>query len=164
LIHRVVRRHRDARSFHDDVANAGGPGNMVDRGYREVPVDKVVGSVGRWRNLRSDFFYRTGRAMTERFVRVGEAMRAGKALPPLELYKVKPAGGEGRESAATRYYVVDGHHRIAMARQLGVLAVDAHVVEYRLAGPVPDERHASPARGEAARAPEPKTEPGGRAP
>ena len=159
-----MRRHRHARSFRDDMASAGGPGNVVDRGYREVPVDKVVGSVGRWRNLRSDFFYRTGRAMTERFIRVGEAMRAGKTLPPLELYKVKPSAVEHPDSAATRYYVVDGHHRIAMARQLGVLAVDAHVVEYRLAGPVPDERHASPARGEAARAPEPKTEPGGRAP
>jgi hypothetical protein len=162
LIGRVIRRHRAARSFHQDIAGAGGTGNVVDRGYREVPVEKVVGSVGRWRNLRSDFFYRTGRAMTERFVRVGEAMRAGKALPPVELYKVKPAGGESRESAATRYYVVDGHHRIAMARQLGVVAVDAHVVEYRLAGPIV-EGHIPPARDESA-GPEVKTEPEGQAP
>ena len=36
----------------------------VDKGFKEVPVDKIVGSVGRSHNLRSDFFYKTGEAMT----------------------------------------------------------------------------------------------------
>ena len=120
------RKHRDVRSFDVDVAAAGGVAGRVDKGFKEVPVDKIVGSVGRSHNLRSDFFYKTGQAVTARFRRVGQAMAEGKSLPPLELYKVKEP-----EQPST-YYVVDGHHRVAMAKQLGQDALDAHVVEYRV--------------------------------
>jgi hypothetical protein len=120
------RTHRDVRSFDVDVAAAGGVAGRVDKGFKEVPVGKIVGSVGRSHNLRSDFFYKTGQAVTARFRRVGQAMAEGKALPPLELYKVK----EPEQPSA--YYVVDGHHRVAMAKQIGQDAMDAHVVEYRV--------------------------------
>ncbi|HEU5315896.1 MAG TPA: ParB/RepB/Spo0J family partition protein [Chloroflexota bacterium] len=40
-----------------------------------------------------------------------------------------------REVARTEYYVVDGHHRVAMAKKLGQDYLDAHVVEYRVAEP-----------------------------
>jgi hypothetical protein len=120
------RTHRDVRSFDADVAAAGVLAGRVDKGFKEVPVDKIVGSVGRAHNLRSDFFYKTGQAVTARFRRVGQAMAEGKSLPPLELYKVK----EPEQTSA--YYVVDGHHRVAMAKQLGQDALDAHVVEYRV--------------------------------
>src|ERR687886_2350641 len=45
-------------------------------------------------------------------------MRAGQALPPIEVYAL------GEE-----YYVVDGHHRVAAARALGYLYLDALVHE-----------------------------------
>jgi hypothetical protein len=102
---------------------------------------KVVGSVGRSHTLRSDF--RTGQAVTARFRRGGEAMQLGKALPSLELYKLKGKEEDGRQ-AESRYYVVDGHHRVAMAKQIGIDALDAHVIEYRVEGKVPDR----PAAGE----------------
>jgi len=127
------RKHRDVRSFDVDVAAAGGVAGRVDRGFKEVPLDKIVGSVGRAHNLRSDFFYKTGQAVTARFRRVGQALVDGKALPPLELYKVK-----GPEQPSS-YYVVDGHHRVAMGKQLGHDAMDAHVVEYRVKPPDQDQ-------------------------
>jgi hypothetical protein len=127
------RRHRDVRSFDQDLGAAGGIRGQVDRGFKEVPVEKIVGSVGRWQNLRSDFFYKSGK-ITGRFTRVGEAMEQGKTLPPLELYKVK---GPDQPSA---YYVVDGNHRVAMAKKLGVDSLDAHVVEYKVDGKVDEER------------------------
>jgi hypothetical protein len=128
------RRHRDVRSFDADVAATGGVAGRVDRGFKEVPLDKIVGSVGRSHNLRSDFFYKTGQAVTARFRRVGQALVEGKPLPPLELYKVKEP-----EQPST-YYVVDGHHRVAMAKQLGQDALDAHVVEYRVKPGEKDEK------------------------
>jgi hypothetical protein len=131
LLYRVLRRHRELRSFESAIRDAGGVGAAVDRGLREVPTERVVGSVGRAQNLRSDFFYRTGKAVTQRFTRIGAAMLAGKALPPLELYKLKPPPNiPGGEPQVSEYYVVDGHHRVAMARQLGQDFLDAHVVEY----------------------------------
>jgi hypothetical protein len=155
------RRHRDVLSFDRELKAAGGLAGRSDRGIQTVPTDKIVGSVSRWQNLRSDFFYRSGE-VTARFHRVGAAMRAGTILPPLELYKLKPrrrVGGE--ERAVTEYYVVDGHHRVAMARQLGQDYLDAHVVEHRAAGG-PAPAPAAPAAGPASAAPDdaPPTPPG----
>ena len=124
--------HGDAKSFEKEVEGAGIAGR-VDSGMKTIPASKIVGSVGRAQNLRSDFFYKTGRAMTARFVSIGKAMEEGKVLPPIEVYKAKVRRQEGeREIAKTEYYVVDGHHRVAMAKKLGQDYLDAHVVEYRV--------------------------------
>jgi CRP-like cAMP-binding protein len=120
------------------VQDAGGIVSRVDRGIREVATERIVGSVSRWQNLRSDFFYRTGKAMTQRFERVGQAMAAGKALPPLDLYKLKRPAGTSGQVAPSEYYVVDGHHRRAMAGVLGQDFLDAHVTEYTVANPAPE--------------------------
>jgi CRP-like cAMP-binding protein len=131
----LIREHRGVRSFDQALEQAGGMASRVDRGIKEVPIDKIVGSVSRWQNLRSDFFYKTGKAMTQRFYRIGAAMQAGKALPPLDLYKLRRRPSTAGGTPHTEYFVVDGHHRVAMARRLDQLFVDAHVVEYQAAEP-----------------------------
>jgi hypothetical protein len=152
---RVGRRHGDVKRFDSELKAAGDLTGRADMGARTVDVHKIVGSVSRWQNLRSDFFYRSGE-VTARFVRVGEAMRAGKILPPLELYKLKrrPPAGQPPPPGAdlSEYYVVDGHHRVAMARRLGQDYLDAHVVEYRVTGPTAGE--ATPDAGPAPAAPD----------
>src|SRR5207245_10573111 len=55
----------------------------------------------------------------QRYARVLKGMRNGAALPPVELYKL----GFG-------YYVLDGNHRIAAARELGQEEIDAEVTEF----------------------------------
>jgi hypothetical protein len=133
---KLFRRHGDIRSFEDEVEAGGGMSGRSDAGTRTVDTRKVVGSVGRAHNLRSDFFYKKGKAITARYERVGAAMQEGKVLPPLELIKVKR--GDAADKAApppqSEYYVVDGHHRVAMARKLGQDFLDAHVVEVRVGG------------------------------
>ena len=125
-------QHGPAKSFEHEVERAGVT-SRVDAGMKTIPAVKIVGSVGRAGNLRSDFFYKTGPAMTARFVRVGQAMEAGKVLPPIEVYKARLRRRRGeREDERTEYYVVDGHHRVAMAKKLGQDYLDAHVVEYRV--------------------------------
>lgn len=135
LTARLVRRHRDVKRFDKELTAAGGIAGRSDAGIRTVGVHQIVGSVSRWQNLRSDFFYKSGE-MTGRFIRVGDAMRAGKVLPPLELYKIKQRRQlTPQEQQLSEYYVVDGHHRVAMARRLGQDYLDAHVIEYKVAGP-----------------------------
>jgi hypothetical protein len=130
--------HGDAKSFEKEVEGAGVVGR-VDSGMKTIPASKIVGSVGRAQNLRSDFFYKTGQAMTARFVRIGKAMEAGKALPAIEVYKARLRRKQGeREVERTEYYVVDGHHRVAMAKKLGQDFLDAHVVEYKVGERPPD--------------------------
>ena len=135
---RFFHQHGAIRSFDADLDSAGGLKGVSDAGVKIVPTQKVIGSVGRTHNLRSDFFYRSGRAMTDRFVSIGKAMQQGKILPPLELYKVKQLpGSSAAPPPPSEYYVVDGHHRVAMARKLGQDYLDAHVVEYKVAAKAP---------------------------
>ena len=91
-------------------------------GLREIPVDDITGSVGRAATLGSDFLpkgWRTRGPARQRYERVESALRRGSALPPIEVYRI-----------GTEYFVLDGHHRVAAARQLGQLYVDALVTDY----------------------------------
>jgi hypothetical protein len=89
-------------------------------GLRSVPVTRILGSVGGGHLLRSDFHPRhPDAAEAYRCRRVSEATDAGVALPPVHLYKL----GSG-------YYVYEGHHRVAAARDQGQLEMDADVVEF----------------------------------
>ena len=130
LARRLSREHRPLLSFQAALRAVGGTAGAVDRGVASIPVEAIVGSIGRWQTLRSDFLYRTGRAMTQRFYRVGEAMQSGKILPPIEVYKLKFRQSERGGTQRSEYFVLDGHHRVAMARKLGQDFLDAHVVEY----------------------------------
>jgi ParB-like chromosome segregation protein Spo0J len=46
------------------------------------------------------------------------ALREGSELPPIEVYRLHG-----------RYYVADGHHRVAAARALGETSIAAYVTE-----------------------------------
>lgn len=129
----LLRRHRDIRRFDTELKTAGGEKGRASRGSKIVETKKVVGSVGRWQNLRSDFFYKRGQAITQRFIRIGQAMKQGKTLPSVDLYKIKRRKpGEKEKEGNSEYYVVDGHHRVAMAKKLGQDFLDANVVEYKV--------------------------------
>lgn len=90
---------------------------QVDRGCRAVPIAQIVGSLSRHAEYDRRWRPTSDRTLFRRLC-IMDAYRRGVALPPVELYKL---GGS--------YFVCDGHHRIAVARQRGQLDVDAHVVE-----------------------------------
>ncbi len=93
-------------------------GDARDLGYREVPLKQIVGSVGRYRDF--DRRFRLKRNMPpERLQGIKKAIRAGKPLPPVELYKIK-----------NECYVLDGNHRVAAANEFGWHSIEAHIVEY----------------------------------
>jgi hypothetical protein len=141
---RRVRPHGPVKSFEHEMHAGGGLLGRADRGVRTVETRKIVGSVGRAETLRSDFFYRRGRAMTDRFKRVGQALEHGIALPPLDLYKVTRRTDPRQAAPASEYYVLDGHHRVAMARKLGQDYFDAHVVEYQVGEAAPEAGEQGP--------------------
>lgn len=87
------------------------------RTFETVDVSKIVGSVGRCRSFDAGFLPVCSCSM-ERWKGVDRAVREGKSLPPVELYKL----GE-------RYFVVDGNHRVSVARHRGMPAVEALVTE-----------------------------------
>ncbi len=119
IVARVRKEHASNRllSF-DDVRRELVADNRLDRGTRVVEVDGIVGSVGRWRDFDGSFL--PARAnMGERWKRIDRAFQRGEDLPAVELYKIGDA-----------YFVVDGHHRVSVARYHEVPTVEASVAEF----------------------------------
>lgn len=102
-----------------------------ERGLQEIPLDAIVGSVGRYSDYTRDFLPRRD-ADQSRWARVKALMDspAGGGMPPIEVYKV----GEV-------YFVLDGNHRVSVARQAGFKTIEAHVIEVKTDVPLtPDIR------------------------
>jgi hypothetical protein len=108
----------------DEVKGALGAISQVYLGLREVPVSKIVGSVGRHRDFDRAFLPSKPDLGT-RWRRIDEIMHRDEELPPVNLYKIGDA-----------YFVQDGNHRVSVARQQGVEMIDAEVIELRTRVPV----------------------------
>jgi hypothetical protein len=112
-----VRRRCAALRAFEEARREVGAENRRRLGRRTVEVDRVVGSVGRWREFDGGFM--PARASAGRWKRVDLAFRTGLDLPPVVLYKL-----------GDDYYVVDGNHRVSVARFEGVEMIDAEVTEF----------------------------------
>jgi len=92
-----------------------------ERGVQEIPVKAIVGSVGRYTDFTRSFLPRNENDQV-RWARVKMAIDnpLGAGVPPIEVYKV----GEV-------YFVLDGNHRVSVARQEGFEFIQAHVIEVK---------------------------------
>lgn len=87
------------------------------QGLHQVPVEKIVGSVSRYNDFTGHFLP-LKESLRDRWVNVQSyAVRHG--WPPVDLYKVGDA-----------YFVSDGNHRVAIARQMGYDTIEAYVWEF----------------------------------
>ena len=91
--------------------------NPYYRGVIEVPLDAIVGSVGRYKTFTRKFLPLTN-SIEDRWVAV-DALAARMGWPPIELYQV-----------GNIYFVKDGNHRVSVARQLDMATIEAHVMAY----------------------------------
>jgi len=111
----------------DEVRSAVGAFQQVHLGLRDVPLDKIVGSVGRHRDFDRAFLP-TEESLAGRWKKIDRAMLRSEELPPVSLYKIGDA-----------YFVRDGHHRISVARQQGIDALEADVTELKSRVPIGPE-------------------------
>ncbi|SDS73365.1 ParB/RepB/Spo0J family partition protein [Microlunatus soli] len=100
----------------DAALLALGDGGSMGRCHSDVPLDQVVGSVSRPDDFDADFRPRH-RHLADRLDRVRSALAGGELLPPVELIRL-----------GDLYFVADGHHRVAAAREAGRLLIDARVL------------------------------------
>ena len=114
----------------DEVLDALGRAGEHRLGLRSIALESVVGSVNRTREFDRSFRPRSGR-VRGRWERIAQAHRRGEAMPPISVYRV----GE-------MHFVDDGHHRVSVARALGLSHIDAYVTEVRTRVPVSDLRRA----------------------
>lgn len=82
---------------------------------REIPLNAIVGSVSRETDFTRTFLPRR-ESDRARWANVKMAQEQLAGLPPIEVYQV----GEV-------YFVLDGHHRVSVVRQLGGESIQAYV-------------------------------------
>src|ERR687890_1326569 len=125
----IRREHASNRllSF-DDIRREFAANNRLHRGTKVVEVDQIVGSVGRWDEFDRSFLPARA-SIAERWKRIDRAFHRAEDLPPVELYEIGDS-----------YFVVDGHHRVSVARYHDVPTLEATVAEFyprRAAAPTP---------------------------
>ena len=100
--------------------------NKVDRGLQSVRLKDIVGSVGRNEDFDRNFSPLND-ADIIRWASVKTAMTSlnSTGLPPVSLYKIGDA-----------YFVLDGNHRVSIAREMGLDMIEAYVTELYTRVPV----------------------------
>jgi hypothetical protein len=101
----------------DEVVAALGRRGERRLGQQTIPLDSIVGSVDRPREFDRSFRPTSGR-VRERWERIDAAQRRGKAMPPIDVYRI-----------GNLHFVKDGHHRVSVARALGYHDINAYVTE-----------------------------------
>lgn len=92
------------------------PQNETYIGMRTIPISKIVGSEGRYKDFDNQFLPKNS-FMKERWEHVDEAVIKEIVLPPISVYEL---GG--------LYFVRDGNHRVSVAKSKGVEFIDADIV------------------------------------
>jgi hypothetical protein len=82
----------------------------------EIPLDKIVGSVGRYRDFNRAFLPRA-QIDPQRWARI-DRLRRQASLPAIEVFQVSDV-----------YFVRDGNHRVSVARTRGDRTIWARVAE-----------------------------------
>jgi hypothetical protein len=110
----ILGRRNALRSLACTAAQAGA-GSRTYLGVTLVPLSAIRGSENRVHDFDADF-----RPLQEhdkpRWIGVMRAMSSGEPMPPVDLIRV----GE-------HYFVRDGHHRVSVARWLGMKEIEAEV-------------------------------------
>ncbi len=99
----------------DEVVEALGRRGEHYVGTKVIPLDSIVGSVDKVKDFDRRFRPTSTRSR-ERWERLARANRTGEVIPPIDVYRV-----------GDQYYVRDGHHRVSVARSLGVKLIEARV-------------------------------------
>jgi hypothetical protein len=102
-------------------------GEKTYLGVRFIRLDQIVGSVGRYRDFTRTFLPRAEH-MRRRW-QEAEEITSARGLSPVQVYQVGKV-----------YFVIDGNHRVSVARQIGAETIPAHVWEFETRVPLePDD-------------------------
>lgn len=113
----VISRQPTALLSYDEVKEKLRIGGPIYRGVQTIRVDEIVGSLNRYHQFDRTFLP-TQNDTSSRWQSVDRAFYQDINLPPILLYKVGQV-----------YFVVDGHHRVSVAREQGQEFIEAEIRE-----------------------------------
>ena len=131
IITRFTGRTNDLLSY-EDVRQKLKGSVTGKRELKDIPLEAIVGSVGRYIDFTRTFLPRV-QSDQDRWTRVLSVMEGQAGTPPIEVYQI----GEV-------FFVLDGNHRVSVARELGISHIQAYVTEVHTRVPLtsdtsPDE-------------------------
>lgn len=100
----------------NDVKQLIKPINETYVGMKVIPIDKIIGSEGRYNDFDNHFFPKSS-FLRNRWEHVDQAAIESIDLPPIKVYEISGL-----------YFVRDGNHRVSVAKSRGVEFIDADVV------------------------------------
>lgn len=100
--------------------------NQTELGLQEVPLDAIIGSVNRTGDFDRNFAPLSADDGS-RWANVKAAMTSPftHGVPPVSLYKIGEA-----------YFVLDGNHRVSIAKEMGLDTIEAYVTEVKTKVPL----------------------------
>lgn len=113
----VLSGQRNNLLSYDDIKEKIKIGGPIYRGVKTVRVDQIAGSLNRYHEFDRAFLPKEDQ-LAGRWQKVDRAFYEDIHLPPVVLYKVGQV-----------YFVVDGHHRVSVAREQGQEFIEAEVRE-----------------------------------
>jgi nucleotide-binding universal stress UspA family protein len=123
IVERLIGRPSGLLSF-EDVKHKLRGSISGGRRLEDVPLDAIVGSVGRYTDFNRQFLPRND-SDEIRWTRVKAAIESSLGVPPIELYRIGNA-----------YFVLDGNHRVSVLRRMGATYVQAYVTEVQTRVPL----------------------------
>ena len=120
LLHAFDPRSQRLLSL-DEAKKTLRPTGETYRGLQFVPIDRIVGSEGRYRDFSRSFLPKHDH-MRQRWTSIDRAHQSDIILPAVRLYEI-----------ADCYFVRDGNHRVSVAKTLGMQAIDAEVISLKTA-------------------------------
>ncbi len=102
---------------YDEIKEKLHLGGPIYRGVKTIRVDQIAGSLNRYHEFDRAFLPKEDQ-LASRWQKVDRAFYQDINLPPVVLYKVGDV-----------YFVVDGHHRVSVAREKGQDFIDAEIRE-----------------------------------
>lgn len=102
---------------YDNVKEKLHIGGPIYRGVKTIRVEQIAGSLNRYHEFDRAFLPKEDQ-LASRWQKVDRAFYEDIHLPPVVLYKVGDV-----------YFVVDGHHRVSVAREQGQEYIEAEIRE-----------------------------------
>ncbi len=102
---------------YDEIKEKLRIGGPIYRGVKTIRVNQIAGSLNRYHEFDRAFLPKEDQ-LASRWQKVDRAFYQDVNLPPVVLYKVGDV-----------YFVVDGHHRVSVAREQGQEFIDAEIRE-----------------------------------
>ena len=122
-----IRGKSPALLPYDEIRSKLGGIEQAHRELQEIPLDAIIGTVSRYNDFTRSLLPMNP-SDSNRWANVRAAAESLEGLPPIEVYQVGDA-----------YFILDGHHRASVARELGATHIQAYVRKVKTRVPLNPE-------------------------